>query len=711
MSNLLQRRGNSIYILFREYMKKNISINELIIYLLFQGLLQKHNITLLNHPYDKLYYENYVIDELEYYLKEVKYNKNLTKEISASILPNFIEEDNKRLKKILRKLLIIKKRQEQKLKMHNFYRWMININKKISKKNNNKLISKEKTIKLKKEEKKELNDKENISKSIRLLNIEKYNDKKIASKNRINKALNLKLTKHKNRSLLKPDKTNKKSKTISLISSTTSPNIINNSQISTNHINKSQSNKNRNKIKSKIKNEYINKSCSSSIPKKSQKMTLSQETTRKEKFKTPKENQKMIKHFMNNLIVNEKVKEEKMKNLNIKNEEKIDSIYTFTPKLLENKNNEKYLKNMIDKLYFENFKDNRNNNTMNNDDICDNDFDSNENNLNIVLEENRNNKDTNFISRLDEYEKRRINNLEKIKNDIIEDHCINNNTNKYNSFNDKYNITDDHLLKVSNSYFVKKQNLINKLIKDIDKEKGITFEPKLNNDYNNKIKNKFNNLKEALSIKKNEKIFNYLTNRDKECTFQPRINDININSSNLINNRSDVGERLLAYQDKYNQNLIKIKNKYPKYSFKPKISKNTYNILNKRRRIIKNMKEKIAFNNISARDNKQKFEEEKYSFKIKEKKYKLENKENFTPIFEFNKKEKEQDDIIDFNDFNFDKNSENSELEEKINLSNRYIKSCMINNKYKYNNNNSNKIKTNNNNKNLMTFDYYENLL
>ena len=599
MSNLLQRRGNSISILFREYMKKNISINELIIYLLFQGLLQKHNITLLNHPYDKLYYENYVIDELEYYLKEVKYNKNLTKEISASILPNFIEEDNKRLKKILRKLLIIKKRQEQKLKMHNFYRWMININKKISKKNNNKLISKEKTIKLKKEEKKELNDKENISKSIRLLNIEKYNDKKIANKNRINKALNLKLTKHKNRSLLKPDKTNKKSKTISLISSTTSPNIINNSQISTNHINKSQSNKNLNKIKSKIKNEYMNKSCSSSLPKKNPKMTLSQGSIRKEKFKTPKENQKMIKHFMNNLIVNEKVKEEKMKNLNIKNEEKIDSIYTFTPKLLENKNNEKYLKNMIDKLYFDN-----------------NNFDSNENNLDIVLEENRNNKDTNFISRLDEYEKRRINNLEKIKNDIIEDHCINNNTNKYNSFNDKYNITDDHLLKVSNSYFVKKQNLINKLIKDIDKEKGITFEPKLNNDYNNKIKNKFNNLKEALSIKKNEKIFNYLTNRDKECTFQPRINDININNSNLINNRSDVGERLLAYQDKYNQNLIKIKNKYPKYSFKPKISKNTYNILNKRRRrIIKNMKEKIAFNNISARDNKQKLKKKNIRLK------------------------------------------------------------------------------------------------
>ena len=716
MSNLLQRRGNSIYILFREYMKKNISINEYIIYLLFQGILQKHNITLLNHPYDKLYYENYVLDELVYYIKEIKYNKNLTKEISASILPNFIEEDNKRLNKILRKLLIIKKRQEQKLKMNIFYKWIINTHKIISKENNNKSIRKEISMKIPNKDKKELYEKENISKSVRLFKIDEYEDKKKVNKNGIKRALNLKLTKQKNRSLLKQNNNGKKSKTISLISTSTSPNIISNSQISTNHINKSRSNKNQNKVKSKIKNEHLNKSCSTSLPKNNQKMILSQETTRKEKFKTPKENKKMIKHFMNNLIVNEKIKEEKMKNLSIKNEEKIDSIYTFTPKLVENKNNEKYLNNMIDKLYFDNIKDYRNNNnnvSNNGDDISDNNFNSNENNLDIVLEENRNNKDTNFIYRLNEYEKRRINNLEKIKKDIIEDKYINNNTNEYNSFNDKYkyNITDDHLLKVSNSYFFNKQKLINKLTKDIDEEKGITFEPKLNNNYNNKIKNNFNHLKEALLLKKNEKITNYLTNRDKECTFQPRINDININSSNLINNGSDVGERLLAYQDKYNQNLNRIKSKYPKYSFKPKISKNTYIILNKKR-IIKNLKEKIKFN-ISARDNKQqKYEEEKYSFKIKEKKNQLENnKENFTPIFAFNKKEKEKSNNIEFNEFNFDKNSEYSEIEERINLSNGYIKSSLVNQQYKYNNNNNNKIKTNKNNRNLMTFDYYENLL
>jgi hypothetical protein len=35
MSNLLQRRGNSIYLRIREYMMKNISINIIIIFLVF----------------------------------------------------------------------------------------------------------------------------------------------------------------------------------------------------------------------------------------------------------------------------------------------------------------------------------------------------------------------------------------------------------------------------------------------------------------------------------------------------------------------------------------------------------------------------------------------------------------------------------------------------------------------------------------------------
>ena len=71
--------------------------------------MKEHNITLLNHPYDKIYNENYVLDELEYYIKEIKYNKYLIKDFSKGILPKYIDNDNKRLKKIFRTIFIKKK--------------------------------------------------------------------------------------------------------------------------------------------------------------------------------------------------------------------------------------------------------------------------------------------------------------------------------------------------------------------------------------------------------------------------------------------------------------------------------------------------------------------------------------------------------------------------------------------------------------------------
>ena len=46
-----------------------------------------------------------------------------------------------------------------------------------------------------------------------------------------------------------------------------------------------------------------------------------------------------------------------------------------------------------------------------------------------------------------------------------------------------------------------------------------------------------------------------------------------MNSISYCNNSSNVGDRLLAYQDKYNQKLDLLKSKCPKYSFNPKLSK------------------------------------------------------------------------------------------------------------------------------------------
>lgn len=688
MSNLLQRRGNSIYLRIREYMMKNISINIIIIFLVFQGLLKEHNITLLNHPYDQIYYENYVLEELEYYLKEVKYNKNLTKSITNYILPKFIENDNKRIKKLFRKIIIIKKRSEQKQMMINFNRWFMNI------KNFNDDIKKKRNKE--KKAKNELDKKENNCKNNNLIQNNKDNYK---NKHSMNNALNLKLLNknNKNRTSSYSYKNNKcqKSKNNSAFTNKTSPDVkFNDSQISSMHINQYKNVNYKNEIKRKINDKNINKSCSLTREKKIIILTSKNKTS-----KTPNKNQNMVKEFMNNLIINQKNKEEKIRNLSVEHEKKINSIYTFTPKIIGNKKNEKYLKNMLNKFLINNPNENIKSNNIYNNSILGSSNINNSNQLDVVMEENRQNKDINFISRLNEYEKIKINNLERIKNDILISEYISKNTNNHNNNNEKFNIIENHLLNSSTSYFQDKKRKIDIILRNIEEEKGITFEPKLNNEYNNRIKEKFKNLKEDLVFKKNEKAYDYLSNRDKECTFHPKINEMN--SISYCNNSSNVGDRLLAYQDKYNQKLDLLKSKCPKYSFKPKLSKNTSVILNKKR-LIKKLKGKIKAN-ISVQNYKEKFEEKKNKLKMNQiyKKYE-DNKENSTPLFIHSKNENHNK--INFEDF--DKISEYSESSTNAkNFINQNIKSSLINNNY------DKRIKKNNYDKNLMCFDYYEQFL
>ena len=294
--------------------------------------------------------------------------------------------------------------------------------------------------------------------------------------------------------------------------------------------------------------------------------------TKNKKVKTPNKNKNLVKNFMNNLVISNKIKEEKMKILKLTKEEKINSLYTFSPKLINNKKNEKYFKNIINKFHTNNTNDLSNNIPINEENIHSNYCDKNKHDnysLDVVSEKNRKNKKINFFSRLNEYAQRKIINLEKIKNDILMDQLINEKNNKNNTSNYKYDIIDDHLLNASTSYYDNKKRKIKKLEEEIDEERGITFEPKLNHQYNNKIKNNFVNLKEILLNKKNEKIFDYLSSKDKECTFHPKINEIN-----RINDINNVSERLLSYLEKYNEQLNKLKDKNPKFTFKPKISKN-----------------------------------------------------------------------------------------------------------------------------------------
>ena len=669
----------------------------------------------MNHPSDKFYSEEHVLNELEYYLKEIKYNKNILKEISGSILPKFIEDDNKKLRKLFRKIYIIKKRQEQKKIMHYFNKWIINMYNLENK--DNKSRNNEKSITIKNKQEKELSikekEKENKSKSNSLIKKEKSYNNFLLNGKKINKAINLKLASTtKNTTKNKINKVNsfsyknyknKKTNTNSLISKKTCQNITTNSKLSPIQIKKFNPKKNNNNKKIKIKTQIENTKNNSCSFAKQVHVILSEMKTKNKKVKTPNKNKNLVKNFMNNLVISNKIKEEKMKILKLTKEEKINSLYTFSPKLINNKKNEKYFKNMINKFHTNNTNDLSNNNIpINEENIHSNNCNINKHNnynLYVVSEKNKKNKKINFFSRLNEYAQRKIINLEKIKNDILMDQLINEKNNKNNTSNYKYNIIDDHLLNASTSYYDNKKRKIKKLEEEIDEERGITFEPKLNHQYNNKIKNNFVNLKEILLNKKNEKIFDYLSSKDKECTFHPKINEIN-----RINDINNVSERLLSYLEKYNEQLNKLKDKNPKFTFKPKISKNTDIILNNRK--INNSKKEELKLNFSSGDLNKEYKEEKYSLKISHNQKKFENNKenaNFTPDFNYSPKENLQK--IDFNEFNNDLINENSNFEEEFYFNRKY-RNYFINN-----DNKKNKKQFNNNKNNLMSFDYYENLI
>ena len=205
-------------------MKKNLSIYLIIIYLLFQNLLKEYNITLLNHIYDKIYDEKYVLDELEYYIKEIKYNENLLKDISKGILPKYIDNDNKRLKKILRKILVIKKRYIQKKLLIYVNKWLFNINNSL--KDGKELIC--------------VNEKNK-----KIIDNTRNNKPKV-----INSKFNIKQNFHNSYSIsYKNNEKNKNKKNSMIVSNKTSPDSFKGSQFSSFHNNQTIKNKKNERMK------------------------------------------------------------------------------------------------------------------------------------------------------------------------------------------------------------------------------------------------------------------------------------------------------------------------------------------------------------------------------------------------------------------------------------------------------------------------------
>ena len=186
-----------------------------------------------------------------------------------------------------------------------------------------------------------------------------------------------------------------------------------------------------------------------------------------------------------------------------------------------------------------------------------------------------------FKERLKDDKRNRKINLNKIESEMLEsERPKNKSIKKYKSHSADYELN-------YNNYHIKKKEKIKKIQEEIDKEKGITFRPHLNNKYNSKIikepfENRYNIYIEKIENESNtNRIINDL---EKECTFCPKLNE----KYDFVENFS---ERQYYYKRRKNAHIEAIKQKTKKnYSFKPEISQNSKDILIKKQNLIKLMK-------------------------------------------------------------------------------------------------------------------------
>ena len=145
----------------------------------------------------------------------------------------------------------------------------------------------------------------------------------------------------------------------------------------------------------------------------------------------------------------------------------MDEIYTFIPNIISNKQNEKYLKKLINSTALNNDIDNLNYQLDNSNSNI------NVSSLGIVPEEQANiNNRMNFMTRLYEYEKMKKNNLEKIKNEI-EPNNLNKFNKNYYTNSQKYFFENNHLINASNNFYANKKKNIERIEKQNSKTNPI----------------------------------------------------------------------------------------------------------------------------------------------------------------------------------------------------------------------------------------------
>ena len=660
----------------------------------------------------KTYKEELAINEIEKLLSSCKYKNSGFKEISSQLYGKFIDNDDKHLIKLIKKLLIIYKRFNSKLLQSMLHKWQINTlklnygiynsnnnifnlndceneleepqienkpnlylnNIKNNYKNNKSKIYAKKSSKSKSNNKSDKNEKNknliynpNVKKINKLsplnnkkrgvvnLNLKNknkdYDDLFIELNNKnvkINETQNIHKEKEKNeiknnnnktfeeKNLVNNNKEKGEDHNISLDNL-----IIDNNKSKQKDIFKMydfilneniDNNLNYNEFESNFDYNYnteINKSKSVdrnnfiTIPSKPWVYSYYRRGNNNDDFMTkvkkrrPRMNNTERQELFNNLYNDSKKRYEKYKKLSMEKEAKFNTIYTFTPKIITNRINEKYLKNMAESKFNYNtntssFYNNGNNTSLitatnNNYSLLNNvRFDLNrnyKNGLGIVEEENKGEFPLDFMTRLAEYEKIKKIKLEKIKNEVYRNTIGNKNNNK--NKNSYISIPNNHLLDNSENYFENKQKNIEKITQNMYEEQGITFQPKTNKSFNDKIKNNVIERNKEFIKDKQEKLEKYSQIKEKECTFKPKINTLStmaiLNNSKTgqqqnasfktEQNSADVSKRLFDYQNKYKEKLEEKKSKYKQsYSFKPEISKNTDMILNNKKKMIEQIK-------------------------------------------------------------------------------------------------------------------------
>ena len=165
----------------------------------------------------------------------------------------------------------------------------------------------------------------------------------------------------------------------------------------------------------------------------------------------------------------------------------------------------------------------------------------------------------------------------KSLNKSFSDNKINNHYNTITShINNKKQQNKNETNESNNvNYIKRKKEKLNKIFSQMTTENGITFKPKLNDNYNSKkIKENFIERYNNYIKNKENEFFNDKTSTpeiDKECTFYPKINYYYYSNNLLL--QTPFEQRLEYYQKEYQNHIQDIKNKYSKsFTFKPSLS-------------------------------------------------------------------------------------------------------------------------------------------